>query len=384
MLFVPSLENIAAVSVAVILYNDYEIQQSLKETLYRFSPDEQWKNVMREKMPNHIVSIPAQQKIMSFLKPINYEAEKWKWHHRKLIGQDIDWRITSKLLWKTDGTIARFETANFFIRSDILDIRNRFKLACSYWKKESVIAIWKKMPESLCRDFSETYSRDDGFEGTDWNVKIWIRWYTEEYTKNSRKEICLSSYDWNAVSLQGELPLKSTPEERLEIIRRILEWECDLHTARFCVLFLKADQRLEVLKTYPYQVLKSYLLSPCQSLFIEKANYVRNDLSEAHFICLLHIIYCQRVVPDWEDSDYVELLQEFWSIIPNYHKESVKREDIYRAIELIVANGRSILSTENQFLFHSQQNVELNVTKCCEYIIRRIELIQLFNISEEF
>ncbi|GFT25387.1 uncharacterized protein NPIL_671571 [Nephila pilipes] len=358
MLFVPSLKDIVAAKIAITLYNDCEILHLCKETKLYLSPEEDWKVIIKKKLPDDVYPLSLQEKIMSLMKPISYEVEKWKEQHETFTGNQVDQRITSKFHWKADGTIDRLKTASSLIQSDVLQMRHRFRLACNYWQEESVLSIWEQMTASLRNYFCYTemydYLESDFFSNI--NVLQWIRWHTQIGNSNIREKKWFLDYIWNSVSLQGLLPQKLTPDERLELINCAFERNCDDHSSRFCVLLMPADQRLEVIKKNPYKVLRSFLLWPGQRMFIEMANHVKNNLTQTNFLDLLIIILFCKILSNWEDFDYFKLLREFWSLIPNECKEFLKRSEIYEPIQLLVANGRLELANfKKKFLSVTQR-----------------------------
>ncbi|GFT22726.1 uncharacterized protein NPIL_621101 [Nephila pilipes] len=342
MLFVLPLKDIVAAKIAITLYNDCEILHLCKETKLYLSPEEDWKVIIKKKLPDDVYPLSLQQKIMSFMKPISYEVEMWKKQHETFTGKQIDQRIMNKFHWKTDGTIDRLKTANSLIQSDVLQMRHRFRLACNYWQEESVLSIWEQMSAGL-RDYFckiEMYDIPESERSSNINVIEWIRWHTQIGNSNIREKDWFLAYNWDTVSLQGLLPQKLTPDERLEIISRVLDRNSDDHSCRFCLLLMPADQRLEVIQKNPYKVLKSFLFWPGQRMFIEMAHLVKTDLEDYQFFDLLHIIIHQKILHNWDDFDYFNLIREFWSLIPNKCKEFFEGCNMLKPIELIVANSR--------------------------------------------
>ncbi|GFS94518.1 uncharacterized protein NPIL_324251 [Nephila pilipes] len=221
MLLVQALEDIIAVSIAIKLYNDYEIQHSLKGTELCLSPEEEWKTIMIENLPNHVYSRPLQRKILSFVKPIHYEVEMWKEQHETFVGNNFDPRITNTFQWRLDGTIDRLKTANSLIQSDILQMRQRFRLACNYWQKKSVLKIWEQMPTVQRKYFQRKYECGISHlvTGSDRTVAHWILWYTERERRKFQKKKFLFDNNWESVSLQGLFPQELTSKERRQMIQ---------------------------------------------------------------------------------------------------------------------------------------------------------------------
>ncbi|GFU12211.1 uncharacterized protein NPIL_621041 [Nephila pilipes] len=329
MLLIPALEDLAAVPVAINLYSDRERHQFLKETQLRLSPGEEWKATMKKMMPNHIYSRPLQQKIMIWMKHIDYEVEMWKEHHETFMGGKWNPRILKKFQWKPDGTIDRLKTATALIQCDILQLRYRFRLACNYWHDERVLPIWEQMSSKLKNSFSKIQTSYIRKSERPFNINVihWIRRFTGVGEGNIREQGWFRSYNCHVQFLQDSLAQNSTDEERLETIELAVCWNYGTYhrSGRFCV-------------------------SPTG----DKLREVQDDLTKYYLPRILHIILCERIIPRGEDFDFVQLLQEFWSLIPNESKELVKRHDIYEPIALIVANGRSVLPTLKKYLYHNQ------------------------------
>ncbi|GFU61409.1 uncharacterized protein NPIL_605541 [Nephila pilipes] len=338
MLLVPALEDLAAVSIAVNLYNDHEMQHFLKETQSCLSPGEEWKAMMEKMMPNHIYSRSLQLKIMSLMKLIHYEVERWKEHHETFVGNNLDPRIMNAFHWKSDGTIDRLKTVNSLIQSDLLQMRHRFMLACNCWHDERVLSIWKQMTAGLKNYFYkiQTYDIPESERPFNINVIHWIRSFIGIGEGSIREHGWFLNYNCYVQFLQDKLAQNSTADERLEYIGLAVCWNYETYhlSRRFCVS-PTGDQLRDI-------------------------QYV---LTEYYLPRLLHIILCERITPRGEDFDFVELLQEFWSLIPNESKERVKRHDIYEPIALIVANGRPVLPTlkKNYFIINSMRTIFVNI-----------------------
>ncbi|GFS83460.1 hypothetical protein NPIL_513561 [Nephila pilipes] len=160
------------------------------------------------------------------------------------------------------------------------------------------------------------------------HVIHWIRWFPGIGEGNIGEQEWFLFCKWRAEFLRGKLAQSSTAEERLELVKNVICWNYETYhrSGRFCVLPKTADQRLAI----------------------------QHALTKYHLPRLLHIILCERIIPRGEDFDFVELMQELWSLIPNESKEFVKRYDIYEPIALIVANGHSVLPELKRYLiFHN-------------------------------
>ncbi|GFU33996.1 hypothetical protein NPIL_460141 [Nephila pilipes] len=266
---------------------------------------------------------------MNLMKRIHYEVEMWIEHHKTFVGNNFDQRIMGTFHWKSDGMIDRLKTASALIQSDLLQMRHRFMLACNYWHDERVLSIWEQMTVGLKNYFYEIlmYDIPESERAIIINVIHWIRMFAGVGDGNIGEQDWFTLYIENVEFLQDKLAQNSTAEERLKNIKRAIVWNYEPYHrfCRFCVLPRAVDQGLED----PDAITKYYLPG------------------------ILHIILCEKINPCGLDFDFVEFLQELWSLIPNESKEFVKRCDIYELIALIVDNGRSALPTLKKYLFHN-------------------------------
>ncbi|GFY38441.1 uncharacterized protein TNIN_352191 [Trichonephila inaurata madagascariensis] len=105
-------------------------------------------------------------------------------------------------------------------------------------------------------------------------------------------------------------------EEYKCLIDAVFESTNEMHIGRFCLSRMSADHREQLLTRFPAKVLSIYLFWPYHNFFLDAANKVWDRLPEDHFVCLLHIIICQKIAALWKDFDYVDLLRQFWQKAP--------------------------------------------------------------------
>ncbi|GFT86811.1 uncharacterized protein NPIL_227601 [Nephila pilipes] len=372
MLFVPSLEDIAVAKIAVDVYSDPAVMEmEMVSKIYK-TPDKRWKPIIENLIPSRIYHKQLQRKIIAMMRPISYEYMLWKCSYVYFTGgQDP---LPNDLHWKSDGTIDRLETANLLIESATFPMTQRFRLACNCWLEEDVLKVWDKMDTRLQEALIESYScehRDQycAFHEIEVNVHKWIRWYEKRFENISREENWFLSYGLNSAFLHGYHPQKLKPGEQQCFVKHALYEYALPDDIRGCILLTEIGQRAELVKLRPYEVLQAFLLSPWQSLFMEMANHAWEHLSETCFLCLLHVLFCQRILLNWKDFDYVQLLQDFFNKSPDHFKEFVKDHEIYEPIILLITRGRSVFDDLSQFLFHETCNIECNYNSCVEEVL---------------
>ncbi|GFS84850.1 uncharacterized protein NPIL_366251 [Nephila pilipes] len=215
MLSVPSLKDLSAAPIAVTLYNDSKMQQFLKRNKFRLSPNEKWRVLIKKKLPSDVYPLPLQEKIISLMESVNYEFKMWKQQHKTYLGKSFDQRITSKIHWKSDGTIDISKTASFLIQSDVLPMKHRFRLACNYWKNEDILKMWEQMPADLRDDLYKMQKYDIPQHVSNINVIEWLRWYSKRGTSNT-------DYNQDTVSQATRVqPSRSKRKSQKKLFHRV-------------------------------------------------------------------------------------------------------------------------------------------------------------------
>ncbi|GFT81806.1 uncharacterized protein TNCV_4336541 [Trichonephila clavipes] len=362
MLLVCTLKQLAAIKIATVVFSDPAI--SSFENLWG-SSEERWGKYVREKLPKDILP-ELQENIVAMMRPMSYEVENWMKEHENILDDDVE---EFSFYWKGDGTIDRMKTINTLIDSKHLPIGFRFVLACNYLLDEDVLRVWNDMPTGIQRKFLGFGVRRYSFgKATERNTGIWCSWYKNKYEKllGTKFELGIAPYGWDDLSVQGNLPLKLPLEERFQMLLHILDQCNDSYIHRICFFQMNTDQQKEALKIHPYHVLKSFLTWPGQSLFVQMAKQTWDDLPKWHYCCLLHIMLCQKILLNWKDFNYVELLQNFWNESPDDFKEYTKVNDvIFEPLMLVITRGYSAFPVlRRKHLLHQKRNFEKNAAAC--------------------
>ncbi|GFV54205.1 uncharacterized protein TNCV_1496821 [Trichonephila clavipes] len=135
---------------------------------------------------------------------------------------------------------------------------------------------------------------------------------------------------------------------------------------------MSADRREVLLKRFPLKILRVYLLWPCHHFFLDAVNNVWDQLQGRHFIRLLHIIICQKIVELWKDFDYVNLLRQLWHRSPDHLKRSIEGTDIFEILMEILKNGFNPKDAPGNFFLHDIYDNAIE----CDPILDKIEKYQ--------
>ncbi|GFQ88064.1 uncharacterized protein TNCT_684691 [Trichonephila clavata] len=294
-----------------------------------------------------------QGNIIALIKPIQSEVYNWLEDHDGIFTTEQEGSL--KLCFNADGTVNRIKTADSLIHSKWLNLQTRFVLACQYWPSIDILAFFRKIYcVQRCRIRRKYSKLKENFNKHEKNAVQWIRQYKETFMLQfPSMKWCYCCYNWTYVSLQSRL-LNDLPEEVYQsLLDKTFKEANELHVARFCLFRINADRREDVLKCFPLKVLRIYLLYPCHHFFLDAANKVWNRLPGNHFICLLHIIICQKILALWEDFDYVGLLRQFWHRSPDHLKQSVKGTHIFDVLMEIVKKGFQSKDVPPNFFLHA-------------------------------
>ncbi|GFT46298.1 hypothetical protein NPIL_579721 [Nephila pilipes] len=137
----PTLQHLAGVKVAVALYTNPELI-AIEMKLNWFSWNFIHEQYAREKVSYCALPEMLQEKVVSIMKTLSSERNKWLLYHGEFFGYDI-YKINN--LWNSLGVIDRFETAKRLVECEDLKLKDRFKFACYYGIRKKVKQLWKKL-----------------------------------------------------------------------------------------------------------------------------------------------------------------------------------------------------------------------------------------------
>ncbi|GFQ70504.1 uncharacterized protein TNCT_573891 [Trichonephila clavata] len=239
-----------------------------------------------------------------------------------------------KFYFNANVTVNRVKTADLFIHSKWLDAKTRFVLACQLWLMFNVLKLFYSLHESEKEEILNKYSTaNENFNVFEKNVVLWIKHYKAGYISESQSSVwCYIGYNWNYASLGSRILNDLTEEERQSLLDHTFEHSNWISVRCFCLFNMSADRREVLLKRFPLKVLRIYLYSARPHFFLNAVDKVWDRLPGKHFICLLYIIICQKIVALWKDIDYVNLLRQLWHRSPDHLKLCVEGTDIYEIL----------------------------------------------------
>ncbi|GFT16009.1 uncharacterized protein NPIL_378521 [Nephila pilipes] len=327
--FILSLEHLALIKIAVDIYNDPEIRSFENESYSITSmPMEKLEPLVKKKMLNLDIFPRLQKRIIGLMRPISYEITTWlQDHHDVLEIKTLEPSI--EFSWQSNGTINRLKTAKNIMRSEDFSVLMRFRMACIYWSEEDARRLWKDLHPSDRSYIPDTYLCE---QRPIWD-NIMIDWTSylesdlDDWTQFFHAP--LSIYCREGATLQGLLFQHLTPQERMLVFKEVMA-ESPVYKKRFCLSQMTANEREEIFAKEPFQVLRTFLNWPLQLKFLDVVESIMMQLTKQHFYCLLHEIISEKIKIQWNDYDYVELLQKLWERSPGHFKQYVAQKEFFK------------------------------------------------------
>ncbi|GFU15011.1 uncharacterized protein NPIL_94741 [Nephila pilipes] len=303
-----------------------------------------WEKLIKKKVSTYTIPVSLQEKVADMVRHINSQVEKWTLDHGPVTCPTIDMR--NIFIWKSNGLIDRVKTAEALVQVERLDILKRFVLACFYCLEGDILALWNNMSEN-------DKMRVTNISGS-LVVRIWMKWLEDGEEINWRR-LAWSSV-LNPLGLRCFF-LKLRPNSKktwlLTSMRmRILQYD-DLF---FCLSHLDRKRRRQVYEKCCSQLLESFLEWPFQSAFLDVANQMWSYLKEKEFRNLLHLIMYQRILVEFGNFNYVELLQEFWKQSPPEYKEYAMSNSVSTPLNTVIHCNYSKPFVKSELFFSSIQD----------------------------
>ncbi|GBM28347.1 hypothetical protein AVEN_229531-1 [Araneus ventricosus] len=345
--FLPSLKHLAAVRVALTVYND-GIIHFLDEVILREKYDlddpfnvnikeERWiresqlevRNKLSKLLPNSL-----ENRVVHILQAIVAEIHYWIRDHFHVIKHIEKSHYKNSLRWKWEGTIDRIKTAKQLLRNESIDKRVRFVMACIYFRETDVLHLW----QSMAADERQSIFHIDHNIA----IRFWMEWLKEN--AKSPWTQCVPKY----LTFDFLKRIASTSRVRvssffieLNTRNKILLLYClwaterahidDLH---LCYNLLDEAARAKIVPSFlrPIDVLCCYLDWPLQSLFLDAVNQMKSHLKRHCFEYCLHCIVYKKLMRGMQDFDYLELLRDLWNQIPDSYKEEIQKQEIFTLV----------------------------------------------------
>ncbi|CAL1299527.1 unnamed protein product [Larinioides sclopetarius] len=315
-----SLKEMALRRIAVVLINEPGFLYMTER--FPFEPVEwyqsQWLEtvdwVITDKMSKLELPESLSKQIIPILNAVGTEILKWKLFHKQfLCGYEENYDlhvVVDKLCWTSAGAVDDRKTAEAIVRSDVLDIVKRFKLACLYCLEDYIPGLWEELPEknkkTFCneRDISRvetphlqsflpcilnSYSALEHIQATaprnsfEYAALCGLKTLTEycfgKLSKEER-ESSLVRTATHVVKARNPSPL-SEFEPMQEKLSDVLVYLLSLMTP---------EERMRIFKKLPCGVLRCFLDWPWHEFFLDTADVIWTFLPKSKYKDLLEKI----------------------------------------------------------------------------------------------
>ncbi|KAF8797233.1 uncharacterized protein LOC129981794 [Argiope bruennichi] len=355
--FLPSLQHIAAVKVALAVYYD-DIIHSFNEFILADEFDQigsfhisqsreervkQRRKEMRRQLSPLLPKALVDQ-VVNILQPIVDELYFWVRDYICVIKNIQKSHIANNLCWKSEGTIDRIKTSRQLVRNESIDKRVRFVLACIHFWEQDVLQLWRSMTSKERGKISRI---DSNFAVGFWMkwlkknaVSPWTQYFPEYLNLASLEPIIIFDYKHK----NSRIRLSSFFAELNRYYKNFFLdgfWPKHAHIDDlFHCYYLTAETDRPVvfpLNTKAKHVLCVYIDWPLQSHLFEVLNKMWDQLTPNCFEHLLRYIVNQKLSHSMEDFDYLKLLKDLWNRIPDDVKEYIKGKTTYLFVEPLLS-----------------------------------------------
>ncbi|GBN52141.1 hypothetical protein AVEN_1228-1 [Araneus ventricosus] len=331
----------AGVRIVLAMYYDKDIENVLEAEIklpfrHRCLERERlelW-NLIEMKTVEKLSFLPNLLKVRlsKCIRPIHVETCRWIRDHESLLKlSSAQCYLTCKsiLCWKANGTIDRIKTAKKLVQDTNIDVKTRFAIACTYFLEGEVLSLWYGDNEVNAVRIPRN--------GTNAAMRFWIKHLKKGYWRKHYWKAMINGYFEIPRIRRSEIPLRISsffPYLSLKAKKAYFSsvyYFIGVHQDdfRLCMQIMDEKERFELFCKYPADSLYFFLQWPLQSLFMEMAHRLWSHMDKHQFHAVLDHIVMNYILKGLDDFDYVELLKEFWCLIPAFLKVEIKKMKKY-------------------------------------------------------
>ncbi|XP_055927449.1 uncharacterized protein LOC129958797 [Argiope bruennichi] len=306
------LQELSLRKLLVILWTQDDVISAIQKFQCTSSPLDRmmiiWRNTVEIEVQRKILNIglPSrlEKKMKALVKPMGCDILKWKLFHEHYFSHANGYmglHFLKQLQWTKAGAIDYGKTAEKLIRLEMLDIVERYKIACFYCLSDDIPLLWEALPENT----KSTFTNEDISSIADAKLE----YYWPYVLRNEEDDLILKRisedetplYMWafQTFTCLGNKPAveyfyQKLPKGRedaclFRAMKAIIEsqewfitpeWSVTYPQGRLsdvlCYIFplMRIETQWHVLEHYTRGVLSCFLEWPCHDLFLKLADTI--------------------------------------------------------------------------------------------------------------
>ncbi|GFT74431.1 uncharacterized protein NPIL_283161 [Nephila pilipes] len=282
-------------------------------------PFKSWEDLVEKKISSFSLPPLLRSEFFDIIRSVTAEIDQWiKDHYRILFHYLHEERsVYCYFQWNSLGKIDRQKTARTLITIEGLHPDDHFNVALNYGMMDQLLAVmYGKTPERLV-DSSNC-------AGLMWEI----------FPRESDLMYMAQSYSsFQSLASQSNSRYRTTAEQNLQSINSVMSKKyIQYEDFLFCLSQISDDEKEIIYKQHPLKILMYFLDWPLQCEFLETAERLLPYLSVNDFRDTLKVILYERVMLGRKDFNYIILLKEFWSMIPQPFKQLMRTDLMYKSL----------------------------------------------------
>ncbi|GFU42700.1 uncharacterized protein NPIL_646751 [Nephila pilipes] len=322
-------------------------------------PFKSWEDLVEKKISSFSLPPMLQSEFFDIIRSVTAEIDQWiKDHHRVLFHYLHEERsVYCYFQWNSLGKIDREETARTLLTIEGLHPEDYFYVAINYGFMDQLLTfMYGRTPEKL----------------VDCSNCAGLMW--EDFpTKRDLMSMALTNSSFQSLASQLDSPLR-TRDENLEIINSVMS-RIYIQYEEFllCLSKISDDEKEIIFIQYPLKILMYFLDWPLQSEFLETAERLLPYLTVDDFRDTLKVILYERILLGRKDFHYIDLLKEFWSMIPQPFKQLIMTDLMYKSLMYTINYPSDEIFPHEKLFEHFSGNGLMYTYRGAKYILMRIE-----------
>ncbi|GFT67958.1 uncharacterized protein NPIL_18371 [Nephila pilipes] len=283
-------------------------------------PFKSWEGLVLKKIYSFSLPPMLRSEFFDVIRLVAAEIDQWmKDHHRVLFHYLHEERsVHCYFQWNSLGRIDRQKTARTLLTIEGLHPEDYFNVALNYGFMDQLLTFMygKKNPESLVNSWSRA--------GLMWEI-----------LERERDLMCMAQSYSSFESFETDLNFRfrTTAEQNLRSINSVISTKyIQYEDFLFCFSQTSDEEKEIIFQQHPLKILMYFLDWPLQSEFLETAERLLPYLSVNDFRDTLRVILNERILLGRKDFNYINLLREFWSMIPQPFKQLMRTDLLYKSL----------------------------------------------------